>query len=423
MQGSLYNFDMLKFIFCLFLIAPAYAADDTNTTPRSFESFLTDIRTQAISQGVSTLTLDQAFEGLTPNPNIIKFDRSQAEFSQNFWRYLNSRVNMYRFANGEKKLATYWVDLQRVHAKYGIAPHVIVAFWGLETNYGNNTGQLNLIRSLATLSFDERRSVFFTKQLLALLKLIDENKIPLNAKGSWAGAMGNVQFMPTNVAKYAVDANGDGKLGLWDNAEDIFASAANFLKNIGWHQGERWGREATIPTDFNYSLANITIKKTLHEWQALGVRTAIGKDLPDSKLKASLILPMGYKGPAFLVYRNFYAILKWNQSILYALSVGHLSDRLAGGGPLIAKPIIEPSLSREKVERIQTMLNQLGFNIGTPDGMSGPKTRDAVRQFQRHNRLPVDGYVGHQLLRQLKRKQVKGTVEETRVKKSIKANW
>ncbi|HCE35644.1 MAG TPA: lytic murein transglycosylase, partial [Gammaproteobacteria bacterium] len=188
---------MLRLIFCLLLTTSAYAND---TTARSFESFLADIRTQAISQGISTTTLDQVFYGLTPNPKVIKFDRSQAEFSQNFWRYLGSRVSPYRLKNGKKLLQEHQATFQHNYQKYGVPPHIIVAFWGLETNYGSNTGNLNLVRSLTTLSFDERRSAFFTTQLLALLKLIDDNKIPPDAQGSWAGAMGNVQFMPTNVA-------------------------------------------------------------------------------------------------------------------------------------------------------------------------------------------------------------------------------
>ncbi|MCS5586603.1 MAG: lytic murein transglycosylase [Gammaproteobacteria bacterium] len=389
---------MLRFIFCLLLTTSAYAND---TTARSFESFLADIRTQAISQGISTTTLDQAFHGLTPNPKVIKFDQSQAEFSQNFWRYLGSRVSPYRLKNGKKLLQEHQATFQYNYQKYGVPPHIIVAFWGLETNYGNNTGNLSLVRSLATLSFDERRSVFFTEQLLTLLKLIDDNKIQADAQGSWAGAMGNVQFMPTNVAAYGIDADGDGKIDLWDNKADIFASAANFLQKIGWHRGERWGREVTIPQNFDYQLANLNTKKTVNEWQALGVRTATSENLPSSTMKASLILPMGYNGPAFLAYRNFRAILRWNHSILYALSVGHLSDRLAGTHALFAKPITEPSLSRDDIKFIQTSLNQLGFDTGEPDGVSGPKTRGATRQYQRANSLPIDGYVGYQLLQQL----------------------
>jgi membrane-bound lytic murein transglycosylase B len=223
----------------------------------------------------------------------------------------------------------------------------------------------------------------------------------MDAKGSWAGAMGNVQFMPTNVAAYGIDADADGEIGLWDNNEDIFASAANFLQKIGWHRGERWGREVTLSQNFDYQLANLNTKKTVDEWQALGVRTAAERDLPSSSMKASLVLPMGYNGPAFLVYRNFRAILRWNHSILYALSVGHLSDRLVGTNALLAKPLTEPSLSRDDIQFIQTKLTLSGFDTGEPDGISGPKTRAATRAYQSINKLPIDGYVGYQLLQQL----------------------
>ena len=396
---------MFRLIICLLFSYSVFANDTLapKLVPegQTFEEFLSDVRQQAITRGVSTTTLNQAFSGLTPNPKVLKLDRTQAEFSQNFWRYLSSRVSEYRLKNGAEKLKQHQKVLQNNYQKYGVPPHIIVAFWGLETNYGSNTGNLSLIRSLATLSYDERRRDFFTEQLLTLLTLIDKNKIPFDAKGSWAGAMGNVQFMPTNVAAYGVDADQDGEIGLWDNTADIFASAANFLQKIGWHRAERWGREVSIPKNFDHQLANLGTKKTVNEWQALGVRTAKGENLPTSTLNASLILPMGHSGPAFLVYRNFRAILRWNHSILYALSVGHLSDRLTGAGRLYATPIKEPSLSRDDIMHIQTKLNQLGFDTGEPDGISGPKTRNATREYQRANKLPIDGYVGYQLLQQL----------------------
>jgi membrane-bound lytic murein transglycosylase B len=243
--------------------------------------------------------------------------------------------------------------------------------------------------------------VFFTQELLALLKLIDTGKLPIDAQGSWAGAMGNLQFMPSNVAAYGVDADQDGQLDLWHSQADIFASGGRFLKRIGWHRGEKWGREVKIAQNFDFSLANLKNKKTVSEWRNLGVLRANGKRLPKSQLKASLILPMGYQGPAFLVYRNFRAILNWNRSILYALSVGHLADRLNNDRLLYAKPIKAPSLSRDDILFIQVKLNELGFKAGKPDGISGPKTRAAVREYQLLSDLPVDGYVGYELLQDL----------------------
>jgi len=386
---------MLRFISCLFFSLSVYANSD------NFGEFLQDIRQQAMEIGVSESTLNAALDNLVINQNIIKFDRSQAEFSQNFWKYINTRVSQYRLNNGIRALKDNRQLLNKIYQEYGVPPHIIVAFWGLETNYGHNTGSHNLVQSLATLSFDRRRSDFFTKQLLALLKLIDDGKIPLESTGSWAGAMGNVQFMPTNVAKYGVDADGDGELGLWSSKKDIFSSAANFLQHIGWKRAERWGREVIIPENFDFQLANLSTKKTINEWHQLGITNANGDRLPDSEFNASVLLPMGHNGPAFLVYRNFSAILNWNRSILYALSVGYLSDRLINSNKLVATPIDEALMSRDNITYIQNKLNKLGFETGTPDGIAGPNTRAAARSYQVSRGIPADGYVGQQLFKQI----------------------
>ncbi len=392
---------MSRLILCLLFPFIAIANDTQDLSTDNFNTYLEQVHSQALEQGVSTQTLAQTLGGLTPNPRVIELDRSQAEFSQNFWRYLPARVSPYRLKNGKKALQEHQDLLQKLYQQYGVPPHVIVAFWGLESNFGNNTGNLSLVRSLATLGFDARRSEFFTRELLVLLSLIDQGKIPSDAKGSWAGAMGGVQFMPSNVAAYGVDANGDGKIDLWHSKADIFASAANFLQALGWQRGYRWGREVTLPEGFDYQLASLQHKKPLSAWQALGVRQADGSNLPIAKVPTALVLPMGYRGPAFLVYANFRVILKWNRSLLYALSVGHLSDRLAGAKELLAQPIIEPSLSRDDIHHIQTQLNTLGFDAGEADGISGPKTRQATRDYQQSQQLPIDGYVGRQLLEQL----------------------
>ena len=392
---------MSRLILCLLFPFIAIANDTQDLSTDSFNTYLEQVHAQALEQGVSAQTLERALNGLTPNPKVIKLDRSQAEFSQNFWRYLPARVSQYRLENGKKALQEHQDILQKLYQQYGVPPHVIVAFWGLESNFGNNTGNLSLLRSLATLGFDARRSEFFTRELLVLLSLIDQGKIPHDAQGSWAGAMGGVQFMPSNVAAYGVDADGDGKIDLWHSKADIFASAANFLHALGWQRGYRWGREVKLPENFDYQLASLKHKKSLSDWQALGVMQADGSKLPMAEIPTALVLPMGYRGPAFLVYANFRVILKWNRSLLYALSVGHLSDRLAGAKGLLAQPIVEPSLSRDDIHHIQTQLNTLGFDAGEADGISGPKTRQAARDYQQSQQLPIDGYVGHQLLEQL----------------------
>jgi membrane-bound lytic murein transglycosylase B len=359
------------------------------------------VRKTATEQGVSKLTIDKAFFELKLRPSAIASDKAQAEFNQNFWHYVNKRVSSVRLNNGKDTLKKNASLLTKASEKYGVPAYVIVAFLGLESNYGNYMGSESLIRSLATLAYDQRRSKFFTRELIAVLKLMDKKTIPFDATGSWAGAMGAVQFMPTNVIAYGVDANNDGKVDLWNEKADIYASAANFLNKLGWKKGEKWGREALIPKNFNYQLTGLNNEKTVNEWAALGVRRGNNSNLPKSNFKASLIVPMGHKGPAFLVYRNFNAIMGWNRSILYALSVAYLSDRLNGNAKLSAKTIDEPLLSKEDIMQIQNTLNLLGYDTGTPDGMAGTKTRQATRKFQSDIGLTADGYVGYELFQQL----------------------
>ena len=384
-----------RFICLVFLTTSVFASSHT------FEDFLVQIRQMATEQGVSKTTIDKAFFQLSPRPEALKEDRKQPEFNQNFWSYVNKRVTQTRLNNGYDTLKQNSSLLNKTTQQYGVPTYVLVSFLGIESNYGYHTGNHNLIQSLATLAYDRRRSNFFTRELIELLKLIDKNKIPLDAKGSWAGAMGAVQFMPTSVQAYGVDANKDGKIDLWNDKQDIYASAANFLKKNGWAKGEKWGREASIPKNFDYKQTGLGIKKSVNDWAKLGVLRANRNRLPNSNMKASLIVPMGHRGPAFLVYRNFDVIMDWNHSILYAISVGYLADRINGSGKLIAKPIDEPLLSKDNVLTIQQTLNLLGYNTGVPDGMAGPKTRSATRQFQSDIGLVADGYVGYELFQQL----------------------
>ena len=385
----------LRFFCLVFLTTSVFA------NSHSFEEFLDQVRKTATEQGVSKSTIDKAFFELTPRPSAIASDKAQAEFNQNFWHYVNKRVSKVRLNNGKDTLKKNASLLSKTSEKYGVPAYVIIAFLGLESNYGNYMGSESLIRSLATLAYDKRRSKFFTRELIAVLKLMDKKTIPFDATGSWAGAMGAVQFMPTNVIAYGVDANNDGKVDLWNEKADIYASAANFLNKLGWKKGEKWGREALIPKNFNYQLTGLNNEKTVNEWAALGVRRGNNSNLPKSNFKASLIVPMGHRGPAFLVYRNFDAIMGWNRSILYALSVAYLSDRLNGNAKLSAKTIDEPLLSKEDIMQIQNTLNLLGYDTGTPDGMAGSKTRQATRKFQSDIGLTADGYVGYELFQQL----------------------
>ena len=378
---------------CLFLLSTSIFANS-----HSFEDFLNNVRQIAIEQGVSKSTIDKAFFELSPNLDILEADGKQAEFSQNFWHYINKRVNQTRLNNGYDTLKQNTSLLNKVSQKYGVPNYILVSFLGLESNYGTYTGKLSLIQSLATLAFDPRRSDFFTRELVTLLKLIDKGKIPIDAKGSWAGAMGAVQFMPSNVQAYGVDADKDGIVDLWNSQEDIYSSAANFLKHLGWKKGQKWGREVTIPKNFDYRLTGLQNKKKVTDWGLLGIRKANGSALPNSSMEGSLIVPMGHRGPAFLVYQNFSVILGWNRSQLYALSVGYLGDRIKGQSRLRAKPLDEPLLSKEDILSIQETLNILGYDVGVADGVLGPKTRAAARQFQSDIGMVADGYVGYELL-------------------------
>ena len=370
----------------------------------SFDDFLTGLRNDARQRGVSEATLDRALAGLQPNPKIIEFDRRQPEFTQTFWGYMDKRVTKKRVERGRQLLAKHRRLLDQVYRKHGVPPHYLVAFWGLESNFGGYKGSFGVIEALATLAYDERRSAFFRAQLIDALRILEQGHIaPDKMLGSWAGAMGHMQFMPSTFKRYAVDHDGDGRRNIWANLPDVFGSAANYLSSIGWRKEETWGREVRLPKGFDLELTGLGTRRSVAEWGRLGVRRSNGKRLPASQITGSIVLPAGHQGPAFLVYENFRTIMKWNRSILYALAVGHLADRLKGQGGLRAKPnASDRPLSRAEVEEIQNHLNVLGFDVGEPDGVAGPITRRAVRAYQRNAGLPPDGYPSADLLKQLR---------------------
>ncbi|MEX2409406.1 MAG: lytic murein transglycosylase, partial [Rhodovibrionaceae bacterium] len=280
---------------------------------------------------------------------------------------------------------------------------------GLETNYGSNFGSYPVIHALATLAYDPRRDDFFRAELLHALEIIDKGHIDAGQmQGSWAGAMGHLQFMPSTFAAYAVDGDGDGRRDIWGSLPDVFASAANFLSSLGWNGQETWGREVQLPGGFDYSLVSIETfpetRKPLSAWASLGVRAADDSALPYGEQLAALLLPGGHEGPAFLVYENYRHTLNWNRSILYAIAVGHLADRLTGAPPLAAQPPLEEArVSTEDIKTMQSLLNRLGFDAGAPDGKVGPLTRTAIRDFQRSRDLPADAFPSASLLSNLRR--------------------
>lgn len=373
--------------------APATAG--TTKALEDFDTWLEGVKREAIGRGISRATVERALNGLRPLPEVIERDRTQREFTLTFTRYMRGAVTEARVEKARRLLAQHRPLLEKVAEEYGVQPRFLVSFWGLESNFGEHTGGYQVIAALATLAHEGRRHDFFRSQLMDALKIVDEGHIDAAAMtGSWAGAMGQLQFIPSTFVNFAVDYDGDGHRDIWHSLPDVFASAANYLSQEGWRGDRTWGRQVRLPPDFDYSLASLTVKKPLDEWATLGLRNTDGGPLPVvDGMEGALVLPAGHRGPAFLVYENFETILIWNRSILYAISVGHLADRIDGAPPLApdALPEEEP-LSLKAIEEMQALLNARGLNAGKPDGLVGPQTRNALRAFQLAEGLPADGY-------------------------------
>ncbi|MCF8029091.1 MAG: lytic murein transglycosylase [Desulfobacteraceae bacterium] len=298
---------------------------------KDFRAWMAEFRNEAHATGISEKTLDAALLDIVPVKRVIELDRSQPEFTQTFREYLGRRVTEERVQRGKRLLKKHRDLLKGIYTEYGVPPRYLIAFWGLETNFGDHQGGFRVIDALVTLAFDQRRSEFFRTQLLHALKIIEQGHItPDQMTGSWAGAMGHMQFLPSTFTGHAVDYSGNGRKDIWASLPDAFASAANFLSNRGWQPGETWGRRVSLPEEFDIRLATMNRKKPVNEWSRLGVRQADGTALPQADMKGSVILPQGREGPAFLVYQNFRVIMRWNRSVNYAISVGLLADRIAG---------------------------------------------------------------------------------------------
>ena len=360
----------------------------------SFAEWLEGVKAEARANGISETTLELAFAGVEPNPRVVELDNSQPEFTRQIWDYLDSAVSDARVARGRELYAQYADVLNQVSARFGVQPQYVVAIWGIESNFGANFGDFSVIRSLATLAYDGRRSAFFRRHLMAALEILESGDISADRMlGSWAGAMGHTQFMPTAFLQYAYDFDGDGRRDIWGSPNDALASTANYLSDKGWVLGERWGREVQLPADFDYALADGETERTLAGWSGLGVLAADGTALPVADMQAALIVPAGSRGPAFLLYANFDVIKAYNNATAYALAVGHLGDRIAGGGPFLASwPRDLAPLSRDENFELQERLTSLGYDLGTVDGIVGPATRSALRAFQSDQGLTADGF-------------------------------
>ena len=316
--------------FYLVVLTLSFLFNGKAYADKDFQDWLADFQVEATQAGISQKTLNEALTGIQPLPRVIELDNKQPEGQITFSQYVNRIVSKTRIEKGREMMAQNARLLNQVSREYGVAPQYIVALWGIETNFGSNTGGFSIVPALATLAWEGRRGDFFRRELLDALKILEEGHIDAaHMKGSWAGAMGQCQFMPSSFDRYAVDGDHDGRKDIWGTKHDVFASAANYLKQNRWKVGERWGRQVTLPAGFADNLTGLNIRKTLAEWEKLGVRTAGNKPLPVvAGMEGSLIAPEGLEGPVYLVYNNYQTIMRWNRSVYFATSVGLLADAI-----------------------------------------------------------------------------------------------
>ncbi len=369
-----------------------------------FSEWLVEFEARAVEAGISAPVVSVALNGVTYDPEVIKRDRNQSEFTKTIWDYLGTAVSDARIANGRKALAREQAALDRIEAQYGVDKHIVTAIWGLESAYGTFRGSKDVIRSLATLAFDARRAAFFEGQLLDALRILDAGDVSARAMtGSWAGAMGHTQFMPGSYLGYAVDFDGDGKRSIWgDVAVDALASTANYLSEFGWVTGQPWGVEIKIPDGFDYRLADRDVRKPPADWAALGVLDVAGRVVPDHGM-ASILLPAGAQGAGFMIFDNFAVLERYNTADAYVIGVGHLADRLRGGGAFEGGwPLGDRALSFDERFELQERLTALGFDTQKIDAKIGPLTINAVRGFQDSVGLVPDGYASPALLERLR---------------------
>ena len=378
--------------------APAAVAQD-------FDAWLMGFRAEAAAKGISAKTLDAALTGLSPDPKVVKANDYQPEFTRALWDYLEIAVSDDRVANGRAKLAAHRAELEAVEREYGVDAEIIVAIWGLESAYGEIMGGYDVFRSLATLGHEGRRTSFGREQLLGALKIVDRGYAKRDEMtGSWAGAMGHTQFIPTTYLAYAVDRDGDGRRDIWTTLPDVFASTANYLAKSGFENDQPWAFEVSLPENFDYGSATRSVKKPVIEWYAAGVsRPKSGLDGIDPNASASIIAPAGARGPAFMVFANHGAILAYNRSTAYALGIGRLADAIAGRDISLTQdwPREDKPLTLDQRKTLQEALNARGYNVGTVDGIVGARTTEALRGWQRSVGLPADGYASLKVLERL----------------------
>jgi membrane-bound lytic murein transglycosylase B len=365
-----------------------------------FYRFLEAFRGEAVEAGIKPETYDRAIFGLTLNTRVGELNASQPEFVRPIWDYLASATTDLKVANGREMLTLHAVSFDRIEAAYGVPRHVLAAIWGQETAYGRVTGNFNLFQALATLAYDGPRQTFARREFIAALKIAEAEGIdPQTMKGSWAGAFGHTQFIPTTFLAHAVDGDGDMKRDLWNSPADALASAASYLRKSGWQSGQAWGQEVRLPENFPYEEADYDIRKPQREWVALGIRSITGQELPSTDEPVAIFLPAGGRGPAFLLRDNFRVIMKYNNATAYALGISVLSDRLRGAEGVVGTwPLDERPLTRTQAVTLQEGLVALGYLNGAADGVLGRQTRGALRSYQKARGLMPDGFATLSLL-------------------------
>jgi membrane-bound lytic murein transglycosylase B len=389
-------------------IRPMAREVEAMTTPATanlgFDRWIAGFRGRALSQGIRADVLDAALSGLRYNADVIGRDRNQSEFTRQIWEYLDSAVSETRVENGRAALRDNAGVLAEIEARYGVEAEVVTAIWGLESAYGSYRGSTPIIEAMATLAYDGRRGAFFEAQLIAALQIAQAGDVsPRAMTGSWAGAMGHTQFIPTSYLAYAQDFDGDGRRDIWsDDPTDALASAAAYLARFGWTKGQPWGVEVRLPDGFDYARTGERIKKSPDEWAAMGVRDIDGNRVPDHG-RASILLPAGARGAAFMIFDNFHVIERYNTADAYVIGVGLLSDRIGGAGPLRSGwPREDRNLRFVEKQEMQERLTRAGFDTQGVDGIIGPNTIAAIRAFQKTQGLTPDGYASYDVLQRLR---------------------
>jgi lytic murein transglycosylase len=397
-------------------LKPATAAPRPAPSPRAaachagqpFDRFLAELKQKAVAAGVSPRAIAEASPDLMYDQGIVNRDRGQRVFGQVFTEFAGRMAANFRMQQGQQHIRTYQAAFARAEKEYGVPPAVIAAFWGLESDFGANMGNLPTLRSLVSLAYDCRRSEMFANETIAALKIIDRGDLtPDEMVGSWAGELGQTQFLPTHYFNYAVDYDGDGRRNLLSSPADVIGSTANYIANgLKWRRGEPWLQEvkvpANLPSSFPWDQADLTIQLPRSKWAAFGVAYPDGKALPNDDMPASLLLPMGRTGPAFLAYANFAAYTEWNNSLIYSTTAGYLANRIAGAAPMRrpATPVVQ--LPFNGLRELQQLLVRAGFNVGKVDGVMGQQSRSAVKAMQIKFGLPADSWPTAELLAKMR---------------------